>query len=58
MPTKIVFTADASVVVVDEPHEVVAKLKEGSIQFKQVNGTEAPIQLLNPGLILYIEKVS
>jgi hypothetical protein len=56
VPTKIVFSADTSIVVVDEPHEVVSKLKQGTIQFEQANGADAPVQLLNPALILYLEK--
>jgi hypothetical protein len=56
MPTKIVFSAESSVTVVDEPHEVVTKLKEGSIQFEPAAG-EGPIQLLNPALILYLQKL-
>jgi hypothetical protein len=56
VPTKIVFSADTSIVVVDEPHEVVTKLKQGTIQFEQVNGSDGPIQVLNPALILYLEK--
>ena len=55
MPTNIVFSADTSVVVVDEPHEVVTKLKEGTIQFESDGA--GPIQLLNPALILYLQKV-
>lgn len=57
MPTKIVFSPAVSVEVVDEPHEVIAKLKQGTIQFEQVNG-DAAIQLLNPAMILYLEKTS
>lgn len=55
MPTKIVFGAE-SVIVVDEPHEVVTKLKQGTIQF-ETHGEGAPVQLLNPALILYLQKV-
>jgi hypothetical protein len=57
MPTKIVFAADAAVTVVDEPHEVVTKLKEGSIQFESANNGDGAIQLLNPALILYLQKL-
>lgn len=57
MPTKIVFAADSSVTVVDEPHEVVTKLKQGSIQFESANNGDGPIQLLNPALILYLQKL-
>jgi hypothetical protein len=56
MPTKIVFSAEASVVVVDEPHEVVTKLKQGSIQFEST-ASDGPIHLLNPALILYLQKL-
>ena len=58
MPTNIVFAADASVVVVDEPHEVVTKLKQGAVQFEQPGDGSGPVQLLNPALILYLEKVA
>jgi hypothetical protein len=58
VPTNIVFAADASVVVADEPHEVVTKLKQGSIQFEQAAKGAGPVQLLNPALILYLEKVA
>lgn len=58
MPTNIVFASDASVVVADEPHEVVTKLKEGAVQFEQSRDGTGPVHLLNPALILYIEKVS
>ncbi len=57
MPTKIVFASDAAVVVVDEPHEVVAKLKQGTVQFEQHGDGRGPVQLLNPALILYLEKL-
>jgi hypothetical protein len=57
VPTKIVFAADASVLVADEPHEVVTKLKQGAIQFEQARNGGGPVHLLNPALILYIEKV-
>ncbi len=56
MPTKIVFSI-SSVAVVDEPHEVVTKLKQGSIQFESVNDGDGPIHLLNPALILYLQKL-
>jgi hypothetical protein len=56
MPTKIVFAAETSVVVADEPHEIVTKLKHGTIQFESVSGDGA-IQLLNPALICYLQKV-
>lgn len=57
MPTSIVFAADASITVVDEPHEVVSKLKQGTIQFEQEGSGRGPVQLLNPALILYLEKI-
>ncbi len=57
MPTNIVFASDASVLVSDEPHEVVTKLKEGAIQFRQADDAAGPVHLLNPALILYLEKV-
>ena len=57
MPTNIVFAADASVVVVDEPHEVITKLKQGHVQFEQAGEHTGAVHLLNPALILYIEKV-
>jgi hypothetical protein len=57
VPTNIVFAADASVRVSDEPHEVVTKLKQGSIQFQQADGQAGAVHLLNPALILYLEKV-
>jgi hypothetical protein len=58
VPTNIVFAADSSVRVMDEPHEVVTKLKQGSVQFEQAGkGGEGPVHLLNPALILYLEKV-
>lgn len=56
MPTKIVFSAESSVAVVDEPHEVITKLKEGSIQFQTIEAS-GPVHLLNPALILYLEKI-
>jgi hypothetical protein len=55
VPTKIVFSSAVSLEVVDEPHEVISKLKQGTIQFEQSNGG-GPIQLLNPAMILYLEK--
>jgi hypothetical protein len=58
VPTNIVFAADASVVVVDEPHEVITKLKQGAVQFEQAGGERGSVHLLNPALILYLEKVS
>ena len=58
MPTKIVFAADSSVVVADEPHEVVTKLKQGAVQFEQAADGAGPVHLLNPALILYIEKLA
>lgn len=59
MPTNIVFAADSSVRVIDDPHEVVTKLKQGSVQFEQAGGGSAgPVHLLNPALILYLEKVT
>jgi hypothetical protein len=57
MPTNVVFTAEQSVVVVDEPHEVMTKLRQGSVQFQQANGDTGPVHLINPALILYLEKV-
>ena len=57
MPTNIVFAADASVRVTDEPHEVVTKLKQGAIQFQPAAGGDGVVHLLNPALILYLEKV-
>ena len=54
MPTKIVFSSDTSVVVIDEPHEVVTKLKEGTIQFAQT-GADRPVHVLNPSQIIYLE---
>jgi hypothetical protein len=58
MPTNIVFTAEQSVLVVDEPHEVITKLKQGSVQFQQVDDDGGgAVHLLNPALILYLEKV-
>jgi hypothetical protein len=57
LPTKIVFSAESSVEVVDEPHEVIAKLKEGTIQFEQAAADRRPVHLLNPALILYLEKI-
>jgi hypothetical protein len=54
VPTKIVFSADTSVVVIDEPHEVVTKLKEGTIQFAQM-GADRPVHVLNPAQIVYLE---
>ena len=55
MPTKIVFS-DTSIAVVDDPHEVVTKLKQGGVEFKQMREGSGPVHLLNPGLILYLEK--
>lgn len=57
MPTEIVFAADASVCVTDEPHEVLTKLKQGSVQFQRAGDGAGPVHLLNPALILYLEKV-
>jgi hypothetical protein len=57
VPTKIVFSAESSVEVVDEPHEVIAKLKEGTIQFEQAADDRRLVHLLNPALILYLEKI-
>jgi hypothetical protein len=57
VPTNIVFASDASVLVADEPHEVVTKLKQGAVQFEQARNGGGPVHLLNPALILYIEKV-
>jgi hypothetical protein len=56
LPTNIVFSAGASVVVVDEPHEVITKLKQGAVQFEQAGGRTGAVHLLNPALILYLEK--
>jgi hypothetical protein len=36
---------------------VVTKLKQGAIQFEQARNGGGPVHLLNPALILYIEKV-
>ena len=58
MPTKIVFSADSSVTVVDEPHEVVTKLKQGTSQFEAMTDAHGPVQVLNPSLIQYLEKVT
>jgi hypothetical protein len=58
MPTNIVFASDASVVVADEPHAVVTKLKEGAVQFEQADDEAGTVHLLNPALILYIERVA
>jgi hypothetical protein len=58
LPTNIVFAPDASVVVVDDPHEVITKLKQGAVQFEQVSDENGPVHLLNPALILYLEKVA
>lgn len=57
MPTKIVFAAETAVVVADEPHEIVTKLKNGTIQFESGDAEHGPIQLLNPALICYLQKV-
>jgi hypothetical protein len=57
LPTNIVFAPDASVVVVDDPHEVITKLKQGAVQFEQVSDGDGPVHLLNPALILYLERV-
>lgn len=57
MPTKIVFSAESSVEVVDEPHEVIAKLKQGTIQFERAAADRPLVHLLNPALILYLEKI-
>jgi len=56
MATKVVFSAESGLVLVDEPHEVIAKLKQGTTQFQQI-GAGAPVNLLNPALILYLEHV-
>lgn len=57
MPTDIVFAADASVRVTDEPHEVLTKLKQGAVQFQRAGEGAGAVHLLNPALILYLEKV-
>jgi hypothetical protein len=57
VPTNIVFADDASVVVIDEPHEVITKLKQGAAQFEQASDGRGAVHLLNPALILYLEKV-
>ncbi len=57
MPTNIVFGADAAVAVVDEPHEVVTKHKQGAVQFERAGQGPSPVHLLNPALILYLEKL-
>jgi hypothetical protein len=56
VPTKIVFS-DASIVVVDDPHEVVTKLKGGAVEFQLADERAGAAHLLNPALILYLEKV-
>jgi hypothetical protein len=59
VPTNIIFAADASVRVIDDPHEVMTKLKQGSVQFEQTGGEgTGPVHLINPALILYLEKVT
>lgn len=55
LPTKIVFS-DASIVVVDDPHEVVTKLKAGAVEFQPVDEGPGPVHLLNPARILYLQK--
>lgn len=57
MPTDIVFAADACVRVTDEPHEVLTKLKQGAVQFQRAGEEAGAVHLLNPALILYLEKV-
>jgi hypothetical protein len=56
LPTKIVFS-DASVVVADDPHQVLAKLKGGAVEFQQHSEGSGPVHFLNPALILYLEKI-